>query len=223
MSWTDAAAAALLALAFRSAGLECGVLALVGAVLGGPALAVAGLVAGVGAHQALSYQGFRRREEAARLDGEATLMRIRQRVRAGQPVTAAIEDALGGRGASEVDGVLGLLVSRMPRTLRASAGALWRAALARGGRVDRLVEMLLVQIRTERALSDQLEAALAGPRGTAVLLAAAPWVAVVGLRLMVPTFFQILTDTLPGVLAVIAVAGVQSVVFCLLWPAGGVR
>lgn len=223
MSWTDAAAAALLALAFRSAGLECGVMALAGAVLGGPALAVAGLVAGVGAHQALSHQGFRRREEAARLDGEATLMRIRQRVRAGQPVTAAIEDALGRRGASEVDGVLGLLVARLPRTLRASAAALWRAALARGGRVDRLVELLLVQIRTERALSDQLEAALAGPRGTAVLLAAAPWVAVLGLRLMVPAFFQILTHTLPGVLTVIVVAAVQSTVFCLLWPAGGVR
>jgi hypothetical protein len=56
-----------------------------------------------------------------------------------------------------------------------------------------------------------------------VLLAAAPWVAVVGLRLMVPTFFQILTHTLPGVLTIILVAGVQSVVFCLLWPAGGVR
>ena len=124
-------------------------------------------------------------------------------------------------GASEVDGVLGLLVSRLPAALRASAGGLWR--LARGGRVDRLVELLLVQVRTERALSDQLEGSLAGPRGTAVLLAAAPWVAVVGLRLMVPTFFQIVTHTLPGVLTVIVVAAVQSTVFCLLWPAGGVR
>lgn len=223
MTWAEAASAAFLTLLFPGEGVVSALLALLGAILGGPSVAVAGLVAGLGAERVRSYGRARRREAEERSDAEALLVRIRQRVRAGEPVAASLEEALGTRGLEDLDAVLHTLASRLPASLRAHGTILWQVSLRRGGRVDRLVDMLLVQLRAERALSHQLEAAFAGPRGTAIILASAPWVALVGLRFTVPTFFHILSHTLLGSFTLLLVAGVEAGVLASLWPGGGLR
>ena len=223
MTWTEAAAAAMLGLAFVEAGWECAAVGVLGAFVGGPALAVAGMVAGVGFHRYRAYGADRARDEAARATGEAMLGRLRQRLRAGQPVSAALESSLEVHGVTDVETAVQHLAARMPAAVRPHAEGLWRTTIRRGGRADRLVDLLLAQLRAERAVQDQWGAAFAGPRSTALLLLAAPWVAVVGLRFTVPVFFHMLTGTLPGTLTLLVVAGMQTAVLWVLWPAGGAR
>ena len=223
MTWAETAAVAILGLVYAEAGWECAVGGVLGACIGGPVLAVTGIVAGVGIHRYRAYGTDRALDETARAAGEAMLGRLRQRLRAGQPVSAALESTLEVHGVTDVDTAVHHLAARMPAGMRPYAEGLWHAAVRRGGRIDRLVDLLLAQLRDERAMRDQLEAAFAGPRSTALLLMPAPWVAVVGLRFTVPVFFHLLTRTLPGTVTLLVVAGVQTAVLWVLWPLGGVR
>ena len=154
-------------------------------LLAGPRAAVVALPAGLLVPRLLTRRAERRKAAADRAGVGAALRAVALELRAGaDPVTAlaasaeaappglrdrlrraAAETALGGDGAAVLDdGPPGL----------AALGACWRLAIESGAGLAGAAERLARACESEEAVRREVAAQLAGPRSSAVLLAALP-------------------------------------------------
>lgn len=111
----------------------------------------------------------------------------------------AAGDALGTRRrAPESHQLLEQLRTVVPVPAVTALADAWPVLHKHGGRVDLVVDQILEQLRLERRLRWELDAQLAGPHGTLLLLAVAPWAVLLAFRVVVPSFYQTLTTSLWG-------------------------
>jgi Flp pilus assembly protein TadB len=219
ISWVWPATLAVALAGVPVAGLESALLGVGAVVTGQPTLAVAGLILGVGLGQIRRYRRERAMQDRRDSEWEDALMSLARLVRDGAPLPLALDQLgtssvswhqatwLGGRqnephGDSRLAGILDALEQH-------------------GGRTERVIDMLVQQIRFEQSLRWELDNALAGPRGSMLMLTGAPWLMLAGFRAAFPAFYAGLVGVSLGQATVILVATVEAVVLWLGWRTNG--
>lgn len=226
-SWTpgghsDAGARAATVLLAGSSSVLALAGALIGLVLGGPALAVLGSAGVLGARRVYLQCGRSRLHAGERARAVEACGALAGELRAGRPpaeaLAVAAELATGASGAAlasaaatarlggDVPGALLLAAggpSAVPEVLRGLA-ACWRVCSRTGAGLATAVERLAAGVRARQEQDLVVDAALSGPRATAALLAGLPLAGIALAAGLGARPLQVLLHTPPGVLCLAA-------------------
>lgn len=167
-----------------------------GVVLG---LFLTGTAIGLWRYEARRRQTFEKREAEAERFLEQVRFLATQEPNLQRVLDQAAGDAFGAhRRAPEARQMLEQLRAAVPVPAVTALAEAWPVLSKHGGRLVPVVDQILEQLRLERRLRWELDAQLAGPHGTLLLLAGAPWLTLLAFRWMVPGFYLAIASSIWG-------------------------